>query len=380
MKKQWFFIVLGVSILFLATSGCTGGKGKKTEATGPEFDTLTVPVGDSYYLQAYVAPFCYSTTAEIDGKDYLIGYNEKIHAVDFIDLTDKKPARRVQLQKDGPEGVQALWGLDYYRGDVFIETMTGYFLVDSAGQIKKKISKSEITDGFPDYRIWKPNMILWMMYKFVFFDRENGIFAVPLYPADLNAQIPSSPLLIVRVSLADGKVIDRIEAPYPEALKKRAKWGALNDLNICMHGNELLFNYAASSDVYRCDLSSGEITRMEMPSQYTDNVFMPQEEASLDVNQASVNAGYYFPLQYDPYRNVYWRLHLGNTARRAAYMDRPYVVTEISSDLKKIREIEIPASGLNLYTNLLISRNGVLLPYYYGLDENSLNLFRIPVE
>lgn len=379
MKKNVFFIILGITA-FLAGCACSGNKDKKKETGRSQFDTLAIPVGDSYYLQAYVAPFCYSVTAEIDGKNYLIGYNEKIHAVDFIDLTGKKPARRVQLQKDGPDGVQALWGLDYYRGDLFLETMSGYFLADSTGRIKKKLYKSEITDRYPGYSLWKPNMVLWMMYKFLFFDRENGVFAVPLYPEELNAVVPSSPLAIVRVSVDRAEVIDRIEVPYPEELKKQAKWGVLNDLNICLHGNELLFNYAALSDVYRCDLSSGEIARVEIPSRFTDNLFVPHEEKSLDLNQASVNAGYFFPLQYDPYRKVYWRLHVGKTARRADYLNRPYLITKISSDLKKIDEVEIPAQGLDLYTNLLITRNGLLLPYYYGLDEKNLNLFSIPVE
>lgn len=376
-RKHLLLKSVGLALAFLLLPACTGSKNKKEDAAETtESRNLTVPVGDSYYLQAYVAPFCYSVTAEIDGKDYLIGYNNKIHAVDFINLTDRVPGHRVQLQKDGPDAVLGVHGLEYYKGDLFLATGAGYLLADSAGHVKRKIPRTLIMESFPEYRMGKGGVV-WMMYKFVSFDRENGTFAVPLYPAGLNENVPDKPLSILRLSIADEKIIDRIEVPYPDELKKEPNWGALNDLNLCVHGDEILFNYAASSDVYRYEIPTGTITRVEIPSQYTDNLFTLSKDELSYADRASVNAGYYFPLQYDPYRKVYWRFHIGHTVEQAAYLDRPYIVTEISPDLKKVKEIEIPAKGLDLYTNLLVTRGGLFLPYYDGLDEEHLTLFRI---
>jgi len=60
---------------------------------------------DNLFLQAYSSGICRSTSAEMEGKSIFFGYNKKLHSIDMINLSEKKPFKQILLSKDGPNSV-----------------------------------------------------------------------------------------------------------------------------------------------------------------------------------------------------------------------------------------------------------------------------------
>ena len=365
-------ILLLFLFVWLCSNCSTNQKEKGTEET--EIKNLVIPVTDTY-LQTYIAPFLYPVIYNEGGKDYMVAYNEKIHTIDLFNLTDKKTERQIQLSNDGPNRIGTPFGLGYYKGLIVIKDQGHYSLLDTTGIIQKKCKYDELDTKAAGFQSFKPHQRLWFMYNFMPLDINNGMTGFSYYPPEINDSPVTHPLLIGILSLETGQT-ETIEIPHPTYFKQQNKWGALNDLNFCLNGDLVVYNFAGSSWIYAYNRKTQETAEYEIKSMHIDNLQFPEKDA--DENEVAIQAGYYFPLQYDPYRNVYWRLSIGPTRRRADYSNRIFTLTRISADFKEFKEIQLPDTK-HFFTNLLIGKNGLWLNYIEGMAENDLWLFEIPL-
>lgn len=316
MQKIYFLLVFAGWVILLS-GGC---RNSNTSSSGKEevaVKNLVIPLNENY-LQSYFGSYNIPVHFEKDGKEFMAAFNEKLNSCDVFNLTDKKIAYQIVLEKEGPDRVGVPKGMQYYKGNFLFEAPDSYRLVDSLGHLLLSRPKEPLNNLCQGYFSFKPHQILFMMYKFFAFDRESGTIAVTYYPPEINATPLTHPILIGLLELETGKV-EKIEIPYPDIFSKQDKWGIMNDLNVCFNKDKLILNFAGSSNVYVYDRATEKLDTHSIPSDYVDNLIVPKPTELGDANDASINAGYYFPLQYDSYRDVYWRLQSGPVRERGAH-------------------------------------------------------------
>ncbi len=321
------------------------------------------PENNSLYLQAYSSGTCKSFSAEIEGENIFFGYNKKLHSIDIINLSKKRPLKQILLSKDGPNSVGLLVvGIAYYGGSILVDDSYYYYKIDFEGKILSKISKNDLLGSLiKDYTFNKVMPIMWMGYRFLLIDPVKGEFAVTLYP--LNNSDISLPLYVAVISVDSWKVTSLIKVPFPDFIKREGDMYELNVLNAILVNNKMVYNYPASSKIFVYDRITKDLNVIDFEPKLSKSFNKPIDKFGVDKSRASMFLGYYYPLYYDVYRDVYWRLNVGEINERGKYLDRSYVLSRISGNFLEYKEIELPTDLLD--SEVIIMKDRVL----FGFNE-----------
>lgn len=321
------------------------------------------PENNSLYLQAYSSGTCKSFSAEIEGENIFFGYNKKLHSIDIINLSKKRPLKQILLSKDGPNSVGLLVvGIAYYGGSILVDDSYYYYKIDFEGKILSKISKNDLLGSLiKDYTFNKVMPIMWMGYRFLLIDPVKGEFAVTLYP--LNNSDNSFPLYVAVISVDSWKVTSLIKVPFPDFIKREGDMYELNVLNAILVNNKMVYNYPASSKIFVYDRITKDLNVIDFEPKLSKSFNKPIDKFGVDKSRASMFLGYYYPLYYDVYRDVYWRLNVGEINERGKYLDRSYVLSRISGNFLEYKEIELPTDLLD--SEVIIMKDRVL----FGFNE-----------
>ena len=82
---------------------CGGGQKQSTAEKNvtqdlERIENLSIDVTENY-AQIYENSYCRAAAAKIDGADCMLAYSDKLHCIDVIDLTNKRPLKQIQLVK-----------------------------------------------------------------------------------------------------------------------------------------------------------------------------------------------------------------------------------------------------------------------------------------
>jgi len=348
----------------------------------PVKNTIIPLLDTDIYLQTYAAvamtiPVMYRE----NDTDFLAAFNPQIYSLDILNITDKIVYKQIRLQKEGPNGILNPTGLGYYKGKFVISTSKGYHLVDKEGHITSTRVNPSVEDLYKKgYGNMKEPNILFNIFNSFPFDPETGSIALIFYPEETNHATVKQDFLI-RIFSLETEDTEDIRIPYPAEFTGKVKWGIMNDLKVSFNKDKLIYNFAGSFKIYTFDRKTKAIEEYKVPSQYIDNLLipkiMPGDGAEPSENFGSLTAGYYYSVQYDPFRNVYWRIQMGPSSNVFS-INRVMSISKISPDFKTSKEIPLPKEQ-DIYVNLFIGKDGVWLDYQKGKMEEELWLLDVPV-
>ncbi|MDH6313442.1 hypothetical protein M2137_002232 [Parabacteroides sp. PFB2-10] len=311
-------------------------------------------------------------------KDYMLVYNHKIHALDLFNITDKK-VEQITLEREGPNGITSPRSIAYFKGRFLVGTMSDkYYLVNRKGEVMSTHTLPSFSSIYAkEYNRMKSPGIIMNLFTFHAFNPESGEVAIVFYPTEMNESPVKRPYIIVVYSLETEK-IEEIEIPYSKEFSSKTKWGILNDLNICFHQDLLILNNPASSNIYTYNRKTKEYMEHSVPSSYVDNKITLTERPSEEEN-AFPNKGFYYPVQYDSFRNIYWRVQAG-PAERPTSFDRIFSISQISTDFNTHKEVKLPDEREETHSILLIGKDNLYLNYAFEMADEELWLFEIPLK
>ena len=370
IQKDFFISVLtlGLILCFIAC----GEKRIAVKSALERVEAFAFDVNDDY-LQSYAGSFCYSTSARIDGKQCLVVYNGKLHSVDILNLTDCQPLRQVILAKEGPDQILTPKGIGYYKDSFIIFTTNGLYRVGQDGKVLSKKLLNDLPQVKEDgYGIAVPGLsIYFSVYSFFGFDASKGVVALPLYSYEEDATGEYAKKVLV-ISCDDWSIRNEVEIDCPDIIKKEGDMQLLSCINVLPHGDWLIYNFPASSKVYVYDLSAKKSKEYDFPSTFTDSFFRLPDMNEEEPGFGCLKTGYYFPLCYDAYHDVFWRVQQGPLDGHGV-AGKPFSVMCISTDLMNSAEYVIPA-GSKIYPDLAFTDSLVLLPYTGGdkIGENNM--------
>lgn len=323
---------------------------------------------NNMFLQAYSSGTCKSFSAEIEGENIFFGYNKKLHSIDMISLSKKRPLKQIKLSKDGPNSIGLLVvGIAYFEGSILVDDSSYYYKIDMDGNVLSKISKNELLGSLvKDYTFNKVMPIMWIGYRFLLIDPIKGEFAVTLYP--FNNSDNTLPLYVAVISIDSWKVTSLIKVPFPNFIKKEGDMYELNVLNAILVNNKMVYNYPASSKIFVYDRIVKDLKVIDFETKLSKSFNKPIDKFGVDKSRASMFFGYYYPLYYDAYRDVFWRLNVGEINERGKYLNRSYTLSRITGNFLEYKEIELPSDLLD--TEVIIMKDRVL----FGFNEWSNKL------
>ena len=242
-----------------------------------------------------------------DGKDFIFANNYRTHTIDIVNITDDNISHII-LDPEGPNGIsEEITGIYVSSLDsIWVATMTSISLIDSGGQIKKRYSllksDSETAMIMHNFSICTS--------KAYYNKIRNSLFHLVMSVSDNKSQF-----FVEELSLSDDS-----KKNYPIRFNNdkdlRNDYGWKQFPNVTFTDSKILYNLPIESNIYVIDIETGENNIYGGKSKFTENevgkLILPYDFEQ--ANRHICENIHFFEVNYDPIKNVYYRLHSGKIA------------------------------------------------------------------
>ena len=333
----------------------------EVEVEEMKFPPQTVLQLKSYYL---------SSAVHTDSADFLIGYNYRLHSLDYMNLQSKEVTQTI-LSDEGPDAVISLTGL--YANSLDSIWMSDeserVFLLDNAGQIKTTVNLKEYLQDTEQLLI-NTNHAMFTSHLYYNEIRQSLMFLVK--------KMASQTFVVRELFLDKGKdAIDYELEPSRIIPDITSGYAFINAPNVNFTTTDIIYNYPFESSVYTLDIQTGERKYVPAQSQYTENI-VERVEPGTDystIEQCRIQNPHFFDVMYIPKLKKYVRLHLGGVdfdekrGRDELMNDRILYLMIFDEKMKVLGESKLLEHRYNNFTGWSVSYNGVALFVDNILDE-----------
>ena len=333
----------------------------EVEVEEMKFPPQTVLQLKSYYL---------SSAVHTDSADFLIGYNYKLHSLDYMNLQSKEVTQTI-LSDEGPDAVISLTGL--YANSLDSIWMSDeserVFLLDNAGQIKTTVNLKEYLQDTEQLLI-NTNHAMFTSHLYYNEIRQSLMFLVK--------KMASQTFVVRELFLDKGKdAIDYELEPSRIIPDITSGYAFINAPNVNFTTTDIIYNYPFESSVYTLDIQTGERKYVPAQSQYTENI-VERVEPGTDystIEKCRIQNPHFFDVMYIPKLKKYVRLHLGGVdfdekrGRDELMNDRILYLMIFDEKMKVLGESKLLEHRYNNFTGWSVSYNGVALFVDNILDE-----------
>lgn len=333
----------------------------EVEVEEMKFPPQTVLQLKSYYL---------SSAVHTDSADFLIGYNYRLHSLDYMNLQSKEVTQTI-LSDEGPDAVISLTGL--YANSLDSIWMSDeserVFLLDNAGQIKTTVNLKEYLQDTEQLLI-NTNHAMFTSHLYYNEIRQSLMFLVK--------KMASQTFVVRELFLDKGKdAIDYELEPSRIIPDITSGYAFINAPNVNFTTTDIIYNYPFESSVYTLDIQTGERKYVPAQSQYTENI-VERVEPGTDystIEKCKIQNPHFFDVMYIPKLKKYVRLHLGGVdfdekrGRDELMNDRILYLMIFDEKMKVLGESKLLEHRYNNFTGWSVSYNGVALFVDNILDE-----------
>jgi hypothetical protein len=350
MKTIIFGKILSyILIIVVFTVGCTGEK-KEINDIRFEYkpDTLSIPI-DEYHLSAYLS------IPNHTSNNNLYVFNSKVYAIDVIDLHQKQVLKSIKLEKEGPDGIPNVSAFVICDSAIIIESYDRYSFISFDGSIKNRISKTDLELDNHDYSIITKKKIGVSNFKNFSVNCSKNELIVPVYKIrEDNYQ----GCCIASVDMKNSHT-ELLPIPYPESFKQGKFYGNMDEPQITLKNDSLIYNFPNSSQIFIYNSCTKDIVTHNITSGYTNNA---TESLSSDAEQAEiikhyVSSLFFHRICYDKYRNLYYRLHTDKINMNEKPGEKKIYLTVLDENFTKLGEIKLP---FNFYQVYNITEQGIV--------------------
>ena len=361
--KFIFFIL----IAFLASCMEQKSQNKiKNNIVEVEVEEMKFPLQTVLQLKSYYL----SSAVHTDSADFLIGYNYRLHSLDYMNLQSKEVTQTI-LSDEGPDAVISLTGL--YANSLDSIWMSDeserVFLLDNAGQIKTTVNLKEYLQDTEQLLI-NTNHAMFTSHLYYNEIRQSLMFLVK--------KMASQTFVVRELFLDKGKdAIDYELEPSRIIPDITSGYAFINAPNVNFTTTDIIYNYPFESSVYTLDIQTGERKYVPAQSQYTE-IIVERVEPGTDystIEKCRIQNPHFFDVMYIPKLKKYVRLHLRGVdfdekrGRDELMNDRILYLMIFDEKMKVLGESKLLEHRYNNFTGWSVSYNGVALFVDNILDE-----------
>lgn len=326
-----------------------------------KFPPQTVLQLKSYYL---------SSAVHTDSTDFLIGYNYRLHSLDYMNLQSKEVTQTI-LSDEGPDAVISLTGLYANSLDsIWIsDESERVFLLDNAGRIKTTVDLKEYLQDTEQLLI-NTNHAMFTSHLYYNEIRQSLMFLVK--------NMASQTFVVRELFLDKGKdAVDYELEPSKIIPDITSGYAFINAPNVNFTTTDIIYNYPFEASIYTLGIQTGERKYVLAQSQYTENIVESIEPGTdySTIEKCRIQNPHFFDVMYIPKLKKYVRLHLGGVdfdekkGRDELMNDRILYLMIFDENMKLLGESKLLEHRYNNFTGWSILYNGVALFVDNILDE-----------
>lgn len=328
-----------------------------------KFPPQTVLQLKSYYL---------SSSVHTDSADFLIGYNYRLHSLDYMNLKSKE-VTQTMLSDEGPDAVISLTGLYAHSLDSIwvADESERVFLLNNVGQIKTVVDLREYLQNTEQLLI----------------NTNHAMFTSRLYYNEVRQSLMflvknlSSQTFIVRELFVNREkdVIDYELEPSRIIPDITSGYAYIDAPNVNFTTKDIIYNYPFESSIYTLNIQAQERKYVVAQSQYTGNV-VERIEPGTDyptIEKCRIQNPHFFDVMYIPKLKKYARVHLGGVnfdekkEMNELMNDRALYLMIFDENMEMVGEAKLLEHRYNNFTGWSASYNGVALFVDNILDEKN---------
>jgi hypothetical protein len=325
-------------------------------------DTIWIPI-DENCLGSY------SFTA-ING-DFFYGKNNFLNTIDVFDLRTKKTVRNIPIQKEGPHGIPMIDDFVVNDSLLIIDGRTHFFQVDFQGSIVQKIPKKDfnVENKYEGYTIDQLRPVSISNFRNLVYLSQSNELIIPLYNKSIqDLRLKYAGFCAVAVHL-NTKNVELLPIPYPELFKQKRNYGNLDEIQLTVKGDSIVYNFPNSSEIHLFNRKTKRISDYTIDSKYTPNRsdvldFHADRSRIMDHYLKST---FFHRIVYDPYRNLFFRLHASKCESDRFLEDRNFYLVIMNDSFEKLDEIVLPSTVYPIYN---VTKKGLLFSFLKPLDED----------
>lgn len=367
MRYSIFFFI----ILIVLTS-CGGQKKGKAEIGNNQVEVqieeFKFPPQNVLQLKSYYL----SSPVHSDSADILIGYNHRMHSLDYIDVQGKKVSQ-VLLPKEGPNAIFRLSGIYAHTLDsIWLTDESEHaFLIDSIGNVQKKIHLKERLKE-TDRLFINTNYAMYTSHLYYNRSRQSLCFLV----RDLESKSYS----VKEVPLETGKSTMSYELLPSKVIPDMSNgYTYINTPNVNFVGEDMIvYNYPVESSIYTLNVLTGEKQVFDASSSYTPNLMQKCTSSEYSaIEKQRVENPHFYDVMYIPGLHLYARLHTDKVEFDATQgLDKlinakALYLMLFDGNFEKVCEVKLPARRYNPYTGWSASYHGIMFFVDNILDEKN---------
>lgn len=313
----------------------------------------------------------YPMQTYVDGGplEYMIGYNYKTHCLDIFNLTQKN-IETIPLYGDGPNSINRdINGIYSTTTDsIWLYTTNMIYLLNNDGTIHTKhtlpVDAGEYIINTSNYS----NASIKLHYN----SERNSIFYVTIKMEDIN-------YFYLNEFSFKTETSKKTSLEYTDAEKGVGKkYGWMQHPNITYNQNSIIYNFPFNSNIYTLDINSGLIGKHGGKSVFTKNISNSTNKVSIeDWDRHLMENIHFYEINYDPYRNCYYRLHTNGSEFNPKISfseqlnNKRLFLTVFDEHFKLIKEIALNANSYNLIGGWGIIKDGFLIVKDNPDNENN---------
>lgn len=349
-------------ITLVCLNSCNNNKVQVKELESAETDTISISIGDQY-TQGYT-----DLRNRVQGNLFY-GFDNKRHSIDVFDLHGKKHVTKIEIQKEGSNGIPNVSAFAVLSDSVIIQNSAHFIIINHKGEIIKKVAKDKLDAelGSSDYTLQPTQVTLANFEDLVYDSKRNEIIT----PVSLKSPDKLKDKHCLASIQLDAEKVELLPVYFPETVTDK-NYGKLGVPQILCKGDSLIYNFANSSHVYIFNRITKEITDHIIDSDYTKNKSEGLEENADMMKQFDyyLHALFFHGLQYDKERNQYYRIHTDKSFDPSAFNNRDTYLTIMNADFEKTSEIKLPP---NSYPVFNVTKQGLMFQFMQALEENAFS-------
>lgn len=344
-----------------ALISCAGQKSSKMVGNGEaevQVEEIQFPQQEVLQLKSYYM----SSPIHEDSVDILIGYNYRLHSLDYINLKSKAVTQAV-LPDKGPDAITRLSGIYAHSFDsVWVsDDSERAFLVDSKGTVKNIVNlKGALKDA--EQLLINTNYAIHTSHLYYNKNRQSLMFLVQNLASDtfmIKEVFVGKERESISYKLLSSNIISDMSEGYTY----------MNCPNVNFADENIIYNYPVESSIYTLNILTNTRNTIAAESGYTSNMV---EECTSGRDYSALEKHrlenpYFYEVMYIPRYKMYARLHIdkvefdANKGIDQLINDRDLYLMLFNDKIEKVNEVKLAKHRYNYFTGWGSSYNGIVL-------------------
>ena len=356
MKKTIYFWVI------FAFAACNVKQSvKENVVLFVQYDTIQIPITSEFL------PYYTNIAGYHDSVDILYAYNPHLHHIDVFDITHGRCIKNIRLDKEGSNGILNVGKFNVCDNSIYTYTTPFYFDINFSGEINSKLDENKIED-FPynDFSLKRAGVII-TNFNELFINCTYKTVPVPVYSNSSFAGIGYIAL--------DSGTFEMFSIPLPSF---KGNYGNLETPFINWMGDTIIYNFPFSSSIYVYYINEKTHKEIKVNSIYTKN--NANELANSKISWAAeaehqVVSLQFLSVKYDPFRDLYYRIHLAPIDNMKFMNNRELYLTVMDNKFNYLKEFKLPQGIFSpIY---IITREGIV--FQMRSEEDTMYLLRVNI-